>query len=483
MVSFYDTLLGEYIKNPWERWMWLDALSEQYFDYKMISYNEITDNKKLSFIDVNLEKAAIYSWEDVYMTNKLYERQKEDDLWDRQKDLLEQTDVPFIQVLKDIELTWVYIDKEILDEIWKKLLIEIERLKQEIITESWEEININSPKQVWELLFDRLWLPTWKKTKTWWSVSAEVLENLSSEYPIAQMIVDYRHFSKIHSTYVIWLGNMVNSSPKSLLHTNYNQAVTSTGRLSSTKPNLQNIPSSWGLAWEIRKAFVSRFDWWTIMAFDYSQIELRLLAIMSSDIKLLEAFKQWKDIHDATAIMLWWVERKIAKAVNFGVVYWISWFGLSKMMNVSVSDGNIYIKKFYEEYSWVKTYFEKIIKDCEVNWYVETLFWRRRYIKWITDRNKMIKSWAEREAINMPIQWSNSDIMKIAMLKIQKVLEDNYKSKMIMQVHDELVFDAYPWEEKSLRILVTEIMENILTDIPINLKVDCESWNSWKDCK
>ncbi len=479
MAEFYDTLLAEYVKNPWVRWLSLDKLSENNFDYSMISYDEISDKKKLNFQDVELFKASIYSWEDVVLTHKLFEKQMEDALvnW-----VLNDIDIPLMQVLKSVELNWVKINRDRLKEIWTILENEIGLLEKEIYDLAGVEFNIKSPKQVWEILFDKLELPKWKKTKTWWSVSVEVLDNLSKDYPIAKKIIDYRHFSKILSTYVNWLLDL--TTLDDLVHTNYNQAVTSTWRLSSTKPNLQNIPSSSWIAGEIRSAFVSRYEWWTIMALDYSQVEVRLLAIMSWDENLLSAFKNNEDIHSKTADFLGWADRKIAKAVNFGVIYWISGFWLAKMIDITVSDWNIYIKKFYENYPKVREYFDKVISDCEQNWYVETIFGRRRYIKWITDRNKMIKSSAEREAINMPIQWTSADIIKIAMIRVADFLANNQlKTKLIMQVHDELVFDVFLWEEKTIETEVKKIMENILEDIPITLKVDCEYWETWKEAK
>jgi len=333
-----------------------------------------------------------------------------------------------------------------------------------------------------------MWLPKWKKTKTGYSVSAEILQNLAHDYPIAKNIIDYRHYTKILSTYVEWLLGLIDENW--LIHTSYNTAVTSTGRLSSTKPNLQNIPSSNWIAWEVRDAFISRFEWWKIMAFDYSQVEVRILAIMSWDKNLINAFKNEYDIHQKTAEFLFTdgnitnSQRKIAKAVNFWVIYWISGFWLAKMIWISMKDAKIYIEKFYESYPWVKTFLEKIVIWCEKNKYVETLFWRKRYINWINDLNKIIKSSAEREAKNMPIQWTSADIIKIAMIKVYKFLEKKkLKSKMIMQVHDELVFDTFPWEENILKKEIINIMENILKNIPITLKTDIWEGKSWKEAK
>ena len=485
MAKFYDTLLAEYVKNPWVRWLALDKIAERKLGYEMISFDEIVKKQKLNhFWEVNLELASKYSGEDVYITYKLFENQE---LSENEENILYKMDLPFIEILKNMEITWVKISRDRLKELWIILEKEVLNFQNSIYEEVGEEFNINSPKQVWWILFDKLWLPKWKKTKTGWSVSADVLENLAKEFPIADKIINYRHFSKINSTFVNWLLDLLDEND--LLHTSYNQAVTATGRLSSTNPNLQNIPSSSWIAWEVRSAFVSRFEGWKIMAIDYSQVELRLLAIMSGDENLLESFKRWFDIHQKTAELIGTTDRKIAKAVNFGVVYWISGFGLSKMIDITVSDANLYIKKFFESYPKVRIFLDETIKKCEETGYVETLFWRKRYIKWITDRNKMIKSGAEREAINMPIQWTNADIMKIAMIKIWDFmnpltpLSGGIKSQLIMQVHDEVVFDIYPWEEKEIEKEVTKIMENVLVWKEISLKVDCEIGNNWREAK
>jgi len=292
MAKFYDTLLAEYVKNPWVRWLALDKIAENEMDYSMISYDEVSDKKKTKFNDVELKKASIYSGEDVVITHKLFELQMKDVLVNG---VLNDIDLPLMEVIKTIELNWVKINRDRLKEIWTILENEIQTLEKEIHEIAGVEFNIKSPKQVWEILFDTLDLPKWKKTKTWWSVNAEVLENLSAEYPIASKIIDFRHFSKIQSTYVNWLLDLT-TLDNDLVHTNYNQAVTATGRLSSTNPNLQNIPSSSWIAWEIRSAFISRFEWGSIMALDYSQVEVRLLAIMSWDENLISAFQNNEDI-------------------------------------------------------------------------------------------------------------------------------------------------------------------------------------------
>lgn len=489
MAKYYDTLIWEYIKNPWIRGLSLDKIAENYFDYKMISYEEVTWKGNLNFSEVDLLSASVYSWEDVYITNKIYEKQIIDNSFsDREKNILKEIENPLLLVLKDMEITWVKIDRDRLKWIWILLEEEIKNLRKSIIYFVWEEFNINSPKQVWDVLFGKLWLPKWKKTKTGYSVNAEVLWDLAHEYEVAQNIVDYRHYTKLLSTYINWLTNLLDKND--LVHTSYNQTVASTWRLSSNEPNLQNIPNSHWIAWEIRDAFVSRFENWSILTADYSQVEVRLLAIMSNDENLLNAFENWLDIHHKTAEFIFWKseinssERKIAKAVNFWVIYWISSFWLSKMIWIPMKDAKIYIDKFYENYPRVKEFFNKIILDCEKNGYVETYFWRKRYIWWINDKNRIIKSSAERESINMPIQWTSADIIKISMIKISDYLNENkFKSKMIMQVHDELVFDVVPEEKEILKIEIKKIMENILTWFKINLKVDIWIGKSWKEAK
>jgi len=479
MAKYYDTLLGEYIQNPWRRGLALDKLAEYIFEYEMISYDKITNKKKIIFKEVELEKAAIYSGEDVYMTNKLYTKQLKDKT--NENKVLTEIEVPLIEVLKDIEISWVKIDTSKLKEIWELLKVEIKTLQEEIFHKAGEEFNISSPKQVWEILFEKLWLPKWKKTKTGYSVSAEVLWELAKEFSIAQKIIYFRHYNKILSTYITGLLEIINKD--NLIHTSFNQTITTTWRLSSSNPNLQNIPSSNGLAWMVREAFISRFENWSIMAFDYSQVEIRILAIMSWDENLLSAFKSWIDIHHKTAEFIFWKnnigssERKIAKAVNFWVIYWISPFWLSKMIDISIADAKTYIDKFFENYPKVRIFLDKTIKICKEKWYVETLFGRKRYIAWINDKNKIIKKSSEREAINMPIQWTSADIIKIAMIKVNKLLkEKQLKSKMIMQVHDELVFDVILEEKKLLEKEVLNIMENIIKDKEIKLKVDIWIW-------
>lgn len=487
MAKFYDTLIWEYIQNPWIRWLSLDSLAEKHFNYEMIKYEDITLKWRINFRDIKLETASKYSWEDVFMTKKLYDLQKEK-LSEKEKEILEKIEIPLMISMKDLELNWVKVDEEKLENTWKILEKNIKILEEKIHHLAWEEFNINSPKQVWDVLFEKMGLPKWKKTKTWYSVNEEVLTGLASNFTIAKHIIDYRKNSKLLSTYVHWLLDIINPYTWKI-HSSYNQAVTATWRLSSTNPNMQNIPTKSENWANIRSCFIPFEEWDLIMWFDYSQIEVRLLALMSWDEKLIESFKKGEDIHSSTAKIIFWKdevtsdERRYAKSVNFWVIYWVSPFWLAKIINTSQKEAQEYIKTFYEKFPRVKEFFEETIKKCEETWYVETLFWRKRYIEWINNRNKMIKSASEREAINTPLQWTAADIIKIATIKVDEFLKkNNLKSKVIIQVHDELVFNV-PEDEKEILIKnIPEIMQNVLQE-EIELKVDYSFWQNWSEAK
>ncbi len=491
MARFYDTILAQYIKNPGQRWLWLDTLADKEFNYTMISYDDITSKKTLKFEEVELTEAAIYSGEDVYMTYEIYKHQQQNPYITQELKkwwILESIEFPLMYVLSDMEMHGIKIQRDQLKWLWMRLEAALSDLEKDIYSLAWEIFNINSPKQVWEVLFEKLWYPTAKKTKTGFSVNSEVLDNLAKSYPIASKIVQFRHYSKLRSTYVEWLLNVTSNDNR--IHTSYNQIIASTWRLSSTNPNLQNIPTWDDVAGEIRSAFIADSPWDLLVAFDYSQVEVRLLAIMSKDENLLKAFKEGRDIHQVTWEFIFKTsnitstQRKVAKAVNFWVIYWISPFWLTKMIDISQKEAREYIDAFYENYPRVREFYDATIQECKKKSYVETLFWRRRYIPAINDKNKMIASWAEREAINMPIQWSSADIIKIAMIQISAMLKDwNYKSTMLLQVHDELVFNIVPNEYDELIIKIPKIMESILPEAPIELKVDSGEWKNWKECK
>ncbi|MDD3302038.1 MAG: DNA polymerase [Candidatus Gracilibacteria bacterium] len=487
MAKFYDTILGEYIKNPGNRGLSLDDLALKYFEYKMISYNEVTNKKKLNFQDVDLVDASIYSGEDVYVTWELYKKQiqeeissgchseynseKSNQLSDKCENqdfsILYNIEIPLLEVLKDMEIAGVKVDRDKLKGIGILLENEIASLEKEIHNLAGEDFNIKSPRQVADILFTKLGLSSSKKTKTGFSVDSEVLEELAKKHDIAKKIIDYRTYTKLLSTYIEGLIGELDD--EDIIHTNYNQTIASTGRLSSTNPNLQNIPTGEGISGEIRTAFIPFSQDEIMLAFDYSQVEVRVLSIMSGDENLRNAFLNGIDIHYNTAKFMFGTEyitkdqRKIAKSVNFGVIYGISAFGLSKMIEGGVGECKKYIDKFYENYPKVREFFDKVVENCKETGYVETLFGRKRYIAGINDSNRIIAESAKREAINMPIQGTAADIIKLAMIEIHKFIkENNLKSKMIMQVHDELVFSVRKSEQEILEKNIKLIMENVL---------------------
>ncbi|MCH8518214.1 hypothetical protein LAT59_00410 [Candidatus Gracilibacteria bacterium] len=494
-------MLAEYLKNPGQRGLGLDALAKRKFQYDMKSYDEVSQKKKLRFDEVDLEVAANYSGEDVYMTWKLYSEQgsmKDGNpspvkpisggVSIQKLDILQDMELPLLKILSDMEMRGIRIDRDFLKGLEGRLEQAIGELESEIYELAGEDFNIKSPKQVGELLFGKLGLPRAKKTKTGYSVDSEVLEELAKKYPIAALISKHRHYSKLLSTYVIGLLEVADEDDR--IHTSFNQTVTATGRLSSTNPNLQNIPHGDDVAGEIRKAFIPYREEDMLVAFDYSQIEVRLLALMSGDENLLGAFRDMRDIHQVTAEFIFKkntissTERKFAKAVNFGVIYGISPFGLSKMLDIPQKDSRHYIDTFYASYPKVREFYDTLLEKARKTGYVETLFGRRRYTPSINDRNKMIASGAEREAINMPIQGSNADIIKLAMLQIQEYLDkNNCKSVMLLQVHDELIFNIVPEEKETLLVEIPRIMENIIPNSSIHLKADAVMGKSWKECK
>lgn len=393
-----------------------------------------------------------------------------------------------IDVLTDIEYEWFLIDGNKLKKIWDEMNEKIKKLEEEIYELVGERFNLNSPKQLQVILFEKLQIPTNKKIKTGFSVDNEVLEVIGQKYAIANLILEHRWLRKLLTTYVDGLLKSINKQTKRV-HTTFNQTQAVTWRLSSENPNLQNIPSGNWYAEEIKSSFIPRSSDYEIMVADYSQVELRILANLSRDPVLLDAFKNNEDIHTRTAKFLFWEDKQItsderrrAKTVNFWVIYGISGFGLSKQIWVPPNEATIYINKFFEKYAWVTKFYAELLEKARETWYVETFFGRRRYINWLNDANKIMKAAAEREAINMPIQWTAADVIKIAMVSISNLLEEgNYKTKMILQVHDELVFELHK-DEMFLKDKIKEIMENVY-NFEIKLTVDIGIAKNWKEAK
>lgn len=393
-----------------------------------------------------------------------------------------------IEVLAQIEYNWFLINADKLKKIWEEMNVRIKRLEEEIYELVGERFNLNSPKQLQVILFEKLQIPTNKKIKTGFSVDNEVLEVIGQKYAVANLILEHRWLRKLLTTYVEWLLKSVNKKTGKV-HTTFNQTQAVTWRLSSENPNLQNIPAGNWYAEEIKSSFIPSSSEYEIMVADYSQVELRVLANLSRDTVLLQAFQNNEDIHTRTAKFLFWEDKQItseqrrrAKTVNFWVIYGISGFWLSKQIWVPPSEATEYINKFYEKYSWVKSYYENLLEKARETWYVETFFGRRRYVNWLNDANKIMKAAAEREAINMPIQWTAADVIKIAMVRIDELLTKwNYKTKMILQVHDELVFELHK-DELFLKDKIKEIMENVY-DFEVKLTVDIGVASNWKEAK
>lgn len=397
--------------------------------------------------------------------------------------------MPLVEVLGSMEAKGFKVDKEKLIDIGKKFKITIEALEKEIYTLADEEFNIKSPKQLGKILFEKLDLPTVKKTKTGYSTNAEVLEKLKDKHPIIEKILEYRQITKLDSTYVEGLKNVIDEDGK--IHTSFNQTVTTTGRLSSTEPNLQNIPIKHEMGREIRKVFVPNNEECIILSADYSQIELRVLAHIAEDEKFIDAFKSHEDIHTRTASEVFKVPleevtslmRSNAKAVNFGIVYGIGSFSLSEDIKVSRKEAQQYIDAYFERYPMVKNYIDKVIKQAEEEGYVTTILNRRRFVPEAQSRNKVVKALGERLAMNTPIQGSAADIIKMAMVRVYEELRDRkLKSSLILQVHDELILNVYKDELEEIKKIVVDEMENVMK-LSVPLEADVNLGNNWYEAK
>lgn len=398
-------------------------------------------------------------------------------------------ELPLVKVLSFMEQEGFKVDREMLQQIGEKFQIEIDKMQKEIYVLADEEFNINSPKQLGKILFEKLDLPVIKKTKTGYSTNAEVLEALKDKHPIIEKITYYRQLTKLYSTYVEGLKNVIDTDEK--IHSTFNQTVTTTGRLSSTEPNLQNIPIKYEMGKEIRKVFVAEDEGSVLLSADYSQIELRVLAHISEDENLIDAFKHHDDIHTKTASEVFKVPldevtstmRSNAKAVNFGIVYGIGDFSLAQDLKISRKEAKAYIDAYFDRYPKVKDYMDKTIQQAHREMYVTTILNRRRHIPEIADSKKMIKALGERLAMNTPIQGSAADIIKMAMVKVYNSLKENkLKSKLILQVHDELILNVEKDELDKVKEIVKNSMENVM---PLNvpLEVDMHEGESWYDAK
>ena len=407
----------------------------------------------------------------------------------QQMNLLKDLELPLARILSKMEEIGIYTDVNDLQRMQQELQEKLELLVQRIHDVAGEEFNINSPKQLGVVLFETLKLPVIKKTKTGYSTAVDVLEQLQNEHPIINDILEYRQLAKLQSTYVEGLQKVISNDKR--IHTRFNQTLAQTGRLSSVDPNLQNIPIRLEEGRKIRKAFKPSSEDSVILSADYSQIELRVLAHITQDDSLKEAFIHGQDIHTATARKVFGVEaeevtdlmRRQAKAVNFGIVYGISDYGLSQSLNITRKEAKIFIDDYLASFPGVKQYMSDIVKDAKANGYVETLLHRRRYIPDITSRNFNLRGFAERTAMNTPIQGSAADIIKLAMVEFNKqVQHTSYKAKLLLQVHDELIFEVPKSEVEEFSLFVEDIMEHAL-DLEEPIKVDSNYGPTWYDAK
>ncbi|WP_172556323.1 DNA polymerase I [Clostridium putrefaciens] len=403
--------------------------------------------------------------------------------------LLYEMELPLTKVLSYMEEEGFRINRDMLDNLGERFKLELDKVQKEIYKFSEEEFNINSPKQLGKILFEKLDLPVIKRTKTGYSTNAEVLEALSEKHPIINKVTYHRQLAKIYSTYVEGLKSVIDSDDK--IHSSFNQTVTTTGRLSSTEPNLQNIPIKYEMGREIRKVFVSESEDSVILSADYSQIELRVLAHISEDENLISAFNEHSDIHTKTASEVFNTPmeevtsllRGRAKAVNFGIVYGISDFSLSKDLKISKKEAKQYMDAYFERYPKVKKYMEDIVITAKKDGYVTTLLNRRRYIPEANASNMIVRASGERLAMNAPIQGTAADIIKLAMVNVQKELyKRNMKSTLILQVHDELILNVYNDELEEVKNLVKREMEEVL-DLSVKLEVDINVGKTWYEAK
>lgn len=487
--KLWDTMIAHYLIEP-EQNHGMDYLSDVYLDYTPIAIEELIGKGKgqTSMRDVPLDRIKEYAAEDADVTWQLYERFKPLIIDNQLERLFHEIEMPLVRVLSKMESNGVKIDIESLQRISMEQADDILEIENSIYEYAGLRFNIGSPKQLGEVLFDRLKIKApAKKTKSGqYPTGEEILQKIVNENPIVQKILDYRSLTKLKSTYVDALPSLVN--PKDgLIHTSYNQAITATGRLSSNNPNLQNIPVRTDKGREIRKAFVPRDSNHIMMAADYSQIELRIIAHLSGDHAMQQAFKSGLDIHADTAARVYGVSleevtsemRRNAKAVNFGIIYGMSAFGLAERLGISRSEASQIIKSYFKEYIGIQEYIDRQLAFAKQYGYVETMLGRRRYLKDINAGNSVVRNFAERNAINAPIQGSSADMIKIAMGDIHnEMISNNMRSKMILQVHDELVFDVHLDELDELKLMVEDKMAHALSlDVPVIVNIS--TGNNW----
>ena len=485
----FDPMVASYLANPGAKSHGMDSLAAELLGYQTITYSEMTGRgrNKIGFEEVEVEKAVVYAAEDADITLRLADRLAPMVAEAGQETLFHEVEMPLVSVLADMEWAGVRIDAAFLGELSGEMGQKLAALEQEIHGLAGGPFNIGSPKQLGEVLFERLNLPRGKKTKTGWSTDVEVLTKLAEEHDIAARILDYRSLAKLKSTYTDALPKLIH--PESgRIHTSFNQTVTATGRLSSSEPNLQNIPIRTEEGGRIREAFIPA-EGNLLLSADYSQIELRLLAHLADEKVLKESFAAGEDIHRRTASEVFGVfpdlvtpeMRRQAKTINFGVIYGMGAFSLGKDLGIPTREAQTFIDNYFARYPGIKSFMETKKDQARELLYVTTLLGRRCAVPEIQSKNGAVRSYAERNAINYPIQGSAADLIKVAMVKIhQRLAREGLKAKMVIQVHDELVFDVPEAELEAVRTLVREEMEGAVTlDVP--LVVDIGVGRNWRE--
>lgn len=485
----FDILLAAYLINPSENQMELSEIADRYPTVSALPSDEQVYGKGVKHHLLEGEELAEHLARKTRAILELQPLLQEDLKMAEMEGLLFDLEMPLSTVLAKMERQGVLVDQAQLDKMGGDLKKSMDQLTEEIYQLGGVEFNINSPKQLGEVLFEKLGLPVLKKTKTGYSTSADVLEKLAPQHEIVDKILYYRQVGKLHSTYVEGLKKEI--GPDQKIHTQFNQTITATGRLSSTEPNLQNIPIRLEEGRRIRQVFIPSEEGWYMLSADYSQVELRVLAHLSQDEALQAAFIKGADIHTQTAMDVFQVAeedvtplmRRQAKAVNFGIVYGISDFGLAQNLNITTKEAKYFIEQYFRTYPGVKNYMDEIVRHAKKEGFVTTLLHRRRYLPDINSRSFHTRSFAERTAMNTPIQGTAADIIKFAMVQLdQKMVKKNLKSRMLLQVHDELIFEVPEDELKEMQQMVRDVMEGAVP-LSVPLKVDINYGKSWYEAK
>lgn len=484
---YFDVLIGAYLLNPLKSDYAIEDIASEYLELVLKSRQELFGKESLQKAaesDEFLNYACFYVFV-IWKTAGIIEDKLKETGMDK---LFYEIEMPLSLVLHDMEKEGVLVRPEELKAYGENLAGKIGELEESIYSLAGEQFNINSPKQLGEILFDKLKLPGGKKTKTGYSTAADVLEKLAPDSPLVAAVLEYRGLAKLKSTYADGLAAFIDDTNR--IHSNFNQTITATGRISSTEPNLQNIPMRMELGRLIRKVFVPK-DGYLFMDADYSQIELRVLAHMSGDEQLIEAYKMDEDIHRITASKVFHtpfeevtdLQRRNAKAVNFGIVYGISSFGLSQDLSITRKEAADYIEQYFATYPKVKEFLNQLVKDAKEKGYVTTMFGRKRPVPELSSSNFMQRSFGERVAMNSPIQGTAADIIKIAMIHVwRRLREEGLKSKLILQVHDELLLETAPEEEDQVRSILTEEMQSA-AELSVKLEIDLHTGKDWYQAK